>query len=32
MILLDMEVPVLRPPEREAIDEIVAQEDGEHGS
>jgi hypothetical protein len=31
MILPDMEVPVPRPPEREAIDEIVAQEDGEHG-
>ena len=31
MILPDMEVPVPRPPEREAIDEIAAQEDGEHG-
>ena len=31
MILPDMEVPVPSPPEREAIDEIAAQEDGEHG-
>jgi len=31
MILPDMEVPVPRPPEREVIDEITAQEDEEHG-
>ena len=31
MILPDMEVSVPRPLEREAIDEIAAQEDGDHG-
>jgi len=31
MILPDIEVPVPRPPKREAIDEIAAQEDGKHG-
>jgi hypothetical protein len=31
MILPDMEVLVPRPPEREVIDDIAAQEDGEHG-
>jgi len=31
MILPDMEVPVPRPPELEAIDEIATQEDKEHG-
>ena len=31
MILPDMEVLVPRPPEREAIDEIAAQEDGDRG-
>ena len=31
MILPDMEVSVSRSPEREAIDEIDAQEDGDHG-
>jgi len=31
MILLDTDVLVPRPPEREAIDEIDAQEDGDHG-
>jgi len=31
MILPDMEVLVPRPPKREAIDEIAAQKDGEHG-
>ena len=31
MILPDMEVLVPRPPEREAIDEIAAHEDGDHG-
>jgi len=30
MILPNQEVPVPRPPEREVIDEIVAQEDREH--
>jgi hypothetical protein len=30
MILPDMLVPVPRPPEREVMDEIAAQEDGEH--
>jgi len=31
MILLDMEVLVRRPPEREVLDALAAQEDGEHG-
>jgi hypothetical protein len=31
MILPNQEVPVPRPPEREAIDEIAAEDDGEHG-
>jgi len=31
MILLDMSVPVSRPPEREVLDALAAQEDGEHG-
>jgi len=31
MILPDMPVPVPRPPEREVIDALAAQEDGEHG-
>jgi len=31
MILPDMKVPVPRPPEREVLDALAAQEDGEHG-
>ena len=31
MILLDMSVPVPSPPEREVLDALAAQEDGEHG-
>jgi len=31
MILPDISVPVLRPPEREVLDALAAQEDGEHG-
>ena len=31
MILPNMPVPVSRPPEREVLDALAAQEDGEHG-
>jgi len=31
MILPDMPVPVSRPPKREVLDSLAAQEDGEHG-